>query len=105
MITVFLVRCVAAITAPSLIIVGSLMAKNIRDINWDDFEEALPAFLTVLGIPLTSSIANGIAIGFLFYPVLKIVKGKGREVHPLLYVLQFCLGVIYFSVNVIRDNI
>ncbi|EHL66697.1 hypothetical protein HMPREF1014_05299 [Bacillus sp. 7_6_55CFAA_CT2] len=87
---------VAAITAPSLIIVGSLMAQSIRDINWNEFEDALPAFLIFIGIPLTSSIANGIAIGFLVYPVLKIVKGKGMEVHPLLYLFAFLFGCHLF---------
>ena len=87
---------VAAITAPSLIIVGSLMAQSIRDINWNEFEDALPAFLIFVGIPLTSSIANGIAIGFLVYPVLKIVKGKGMEVHPLLYLFTILFGCHLF---------
>ncbi|MCQ6340436.1 NCS2 family permease [Bacillus cereus] len=87
---------VAAITAPSLIIVGSLMAQSIRDINWNEFEDALPAFLIFIGIPLTSSIANGIAIGFLVYPVLKIVKGKGKEVHPLLYLFTILFGCHLF---------
>ncbi|MFX3624956.1 MAG: NCS2 family permease [Ectobacillus sp.] len=87
---------VAAITAPSLIIVGSLMAKSIRDIRWDDFEDALPAFLTVIGIPLTSSIANGIALGFLLYPILKIIKGKAQEVHVLLYIFAILFGLHLF---------
>ncbi|MBE7119865.1 NCS2 family permease [Bacillus cereus] len=87
---------VAAITAPSLIIVGSLMAQSIRDINWNEFEDALPAFLIFVGIPLTSSIANGIAIGFLVYPILKIVKGKGMEVHPLLYLFTILFGCHLF---------
>ncbi|UOY91955.1 NCS2 family permease [Ectobacillus sp. JY-23] len=87
---------VAAITAPSLIIVGSLMAKSIRDIEWDEFEEALPAFLTVISIPLTSSIANGIAIGFLLYPLLKIARGKAKEVPFLLYVFAVLFGCHLF---------
>ncbi|WP_416829090.1 NCS2 family permease [Ectobacillus polymachus] len=87
---------VAAITAPSLIIVGSLMAKNIRDIDWNQFEEALPAFLTVICIPLTSSIANGIAVGFLLYPILKIAKGKAKEVPFLMYVFAILFGCHLF---------
>jgi AGZA family xanthine/uracil permease-like MFS transporter len=87
---------VSAITAPSLIIVGSLMAKSIRDINWNEFEEALPAFLTVISIPLTSSIANGIAIGFLLYPILKIVRGKAKDVPVLLYVFAILFGCHLF---------
>ncbi|HDX9590388.1 TPA: NCS2 family permease [Bacillus pseudomycoides] len=87
---------VAAITAPSLIIVGSLMAQNVREINWNDFETAFPAFFIFIGIPLTSSIANGIALGFLIYPILKIIKGKGKEVHPLLYVFAILFGCHLF---------
>lgn len=77
---------VAAITSPALIIVGSLMIGAVKNIEWDDFDEAFPAFLVILTMPLTSSIATGIALGFITYPVIKLVKGKGREVHPLLYV-------------------
>ncbi|MEH7461338.1 NCS2 family permease [Bacillus thuringiensis] len=87
---------VAAITAPSLIIVGSLMAQNVREINWNDFETAFPSFFIFIGIPLTSSIANGIALGFLIYPILKIIKGKGKEVHPLLYVFAILFGCHLF---------
>ncbi|WP_369901039.1 NCS2 family permease [Bacillus manliponensis] len=83
---------VAAITAPSLIIVGSLMAQSIREVNWSKFEDAFPAFCIFIGIPLTSSIANGIALGFLIYPILKIVKGQAKEVHPLLYVFAILFG-------------
>ncbi|MGM9949835.1 MAG: NCS2 family permease [Lysinibacillus sp.] len=77
---------VAAITSPALIIVGSLMIGAVKNIEWDDFDEAFPAFLVILTMPLTSSIATGIALGFITYPIIKLVKGKGREVHPLLYV-------------------
>ncbi|WP_433748449.1 NCS2 family permease [Falsibacillus pallidus] len=76
----------SAITAPALIIVGSLMMGSIAKINWNDLEEAFPAFLIILSMPLTSSIATGIALGFISYPLLKVVKGKWREVHLLVYV-------------------
>ena len=76
----------SAITAPSLIIVGSLMMGSISKIKWDELDEAFPAFLIILSMPLTSSIATGIALGFISYPLLKVVKGKWREVHPLLYI-------------------
>ncbi|WP_394233298.1 NCS2 family permease [Niallia oryzisoli] len=76
----------SAITAPALIIVGSLMMGNVVHINWHDFEEAFPAFLIILSMPLTSSIATGIALGFISYPLLKLVKGKWREVHPIVFV-------------------
>lgn len=77
---------VAAITSPALIIVGSLMIGAVKQIEWDDFGEAFPAFLVILTMPLTSSIATGIALGFISYPIIKIVQGKGRMVHPLLYI-------------------
>ena len=76
----------SAITAPALIIVGSLMMGSISKINWDELDEAFPAFLVILTMPLTSSIATGIALGFITYPLLKVVKGKWRDVHPLLYI-------------------
>jgi adenine/guanine/hypoxanthine permease len=75
----------SAITAPALIIVGSLMIGSISHINWGELDEAFPAFLIILSMPLTSSIATGIALGFISYPLMKVVKGKWREVHPLVY--------------------
>jgi adenine/guanine/hypoxanthine permease len=83
---------IAAITAPALIIVGSLMMGSISHIKWDQLDEAFPAFLIILSMPLTSSIATGIALGFISYPLLKVVKGQWREVHPLLYVF----AVLFF---------
>ncbi|KAA0944364.1 NCS2 family permease [Sporosarcina sp. ANT_H38] len=77
---------VSAITAPALIIVGSLMIGVVKDIDWDSFDEAFPAFLVILTMPLTSSIATGIALGFITYPLLKVVKGKGKQVPILLYI-------------------
>lgn len=77
---------VAAITAPALIIVGSLMIGAVKHIDWDSFDEAFPAFLVILTMPLTSSIATGIALGFISYPLLKLTKGQGRQVPVLLYV-------------------
>ncbi len=83
----------AAITAPALIIVGSLMMGSIAKINWDELDEAFPAFLIVISMPLTSSIATGIALGFISYPLLKVAKGQWRVVHPLVYL--FALLFIY----------
>jgi adenine/guanine/hypoxanthine permease len=82
----------SAITAPALIIVGSLMMGSISKITWDELDEAFPAFLIILSMPLTSSIAIGIALGFISYPLLKVVRGRWREVHPLLYVF----AVLFF---------
>lgn len=73
------------ITAPALIVVGSLMIRAVRDIEWDDFTEALPAFLAVVIMPLTISITDGIAFGFISYAVLKVVTGRWRDAHWLLY--------------------
>ncbi len=78
---------VSAITSPALIIVGVLMASSLKEIEWKDLSEGAPAFLTVLMMPLTFSIATGIAIGFILYPLIKIFAGKGKKVHPILYVL------------------
>jgi adenine/guanine/hypoxanthine permease len=83
---------IAAITAPALIIVGSLMMGSISHIKWNELDEAFPAFLIILSMPLTSSIATGIALGFISYPLLKVVKGQWRQVHPLLYVF----AVLFF---------
>ncbi|MFS0577257.1 NCS2 family permease [Sporosarcina sp. 179-K 3D1 HS] len=77
---------VSAITAPALIIVGSLMIGAVKQIDWDSFDEAFPAFLVILTMPLTSSIATGIALGFITYPLLKVVKGRGKQVPLLLYI-------------------
>lgn len=77
------------VTAPALIIVGILMASSLGLIDWKKFEVAVPAFLTVVTMPLTYSIATGIAIGFILYPVTMICKGKGKDVHPIMYVLFF----------------
>jgi adenine/guanine/hypoxanthine permease len=82
----------AAITAPTLIIVGSLMLGSLSKINWNELDEAFPAFLIILTMPLTSSIATGIALGFISYPILKIVKGKYREVPFLVYLF----AVLFF---------
>ncbi|MGM0874969.1 MAG: NCS2 family permease [Bacillota bacterium] len=77
---------ISAITAPALIIVGSLMMGSIAEINWRELDEAFPAFLVVLSMPLTSSIATGIALGFISYPLMKIAKGKWKEVHFFVYI-------------------
>lgn len=84
---------IAAITSPALIIVGSLMMGAIAQIKWDELDEAFPAFLIILSMPLTSSIATGIALGFISYPILKVVTGKWKVVHPLVYV--FALLFLY----------
>lgn len=92
------VSSVAAITAPALIIVGSYMLEGLAKINWKEFDEAFPAFAVILAMPLTSSIATGIAVGFILYPVLKLFNGKIRQVQPILYVFAiiFVLQMLFF---------
>lgn len=75
------------VTAPALIIVGVLMAKALGGIEWDKLEYAVPAFATVIAMPLTYSIANGIAFGLFLYPVMMVAKGKWKELHPVAWVL------------------
>lgn len=88
-----------AATAPALIIVGVLMMSVIRDIDFDDFTEAMPAFLTLAMMPFTYNIANGIAAGIVFYTVLKAVTGKAKEVHWLMYALTVLVVWRYVSLG------
>jgi AGZA family xanthine/uracil permease-like MFS transporter len=89
----------AQATAPALIIVGVLMIGSISKVDFENFEEALPAFLTLTLMPFTYSIANGIAAGFIFYVVVKLFNGKAKDVHPIMYIfallfaLKFVMGV------------
>lgn len=86
----------SSVTAPALIIVGVLMVSSLGEIQWQRLEMAVPAFLTMVSMPLTYSIANGIAIGLVAYPLTMVVTGRGRELHPILYVL-FVIFVLYFA--------
>ncbi|UCD05946.1 MAG: NCS2 family permease [candidate division WOR-3 bacterium] len=83
------------VTAPALIIVGTLMMAGVTKINWKDFTEAIPAFLTIVIMPYAYSITEGIAVGFIFYTVLKLVTGKIREVHPILIVFTILFVLRY----------
>ncbi|MBO0727104.1 MAG: NCS2 family permease [Blastocatellia bacterium] len=82
-------------TAPALIITGALMIGAVTSIKWNDMTEAAPAFLTMLAMPLTFSIANGLALGFIFYPLLKVLTGRWREASPLVYVLAGLFALRY----------
>jgi AGZA family xanthine/uracil permease-like MFS transporter len=77
-----------AITAAALIIVGFLMMQTVRDIPWAEFEEAFPAFMAVVGIPLTYNISYGIGLGFISYVVIKALNGKASAVHWLMWVVS-----------------
>lgn len=82
------------IIGPALIVVGGLMLKDLVNINWDDFTEAIPASLTVVMMPLSFSITDGISFGFISMSFLKIVTGRSKDVHPLVhYFAVFFLAV------------
>lgn len=85
----------SAATAPALVIVGVLMVGAVTDIDFDDFTEAFPAFLTIAVMPFAFSIAHGIAAGFLAYPVVKLVAGRIKEVHWFVYILAV-VSLIHF---------
>ncbi len=86
----------AEATAPALIVVGVMMMASVMKIDFNDFTEAFPAFLTILFMPLTYSIADGIAVGFIAFPIIKLVAGRGKEVHWLLYILAVVALVHFF---------
>ena len=81
------------VTAPALVVVGCLMMQSVTRIKWSEFSEAVPSFLTILAMPLTFSISKGLAVGFISYPMIKLLSGKAREVHFLSYILAGLLLV------------
>ncbi|QZY28652.1 NCS2 family permease [Nocardioides coralli] len=83
---------------PALVLVGFLMMQQVRGIDWNDLEIAIPAFLTIVLMPFTYSITVGIGAGFLAFVLLKLVRGKPGAVHPLMWVVAG-LFVIYFAIN------
>ncbi|GII79598.1 MFS transporter [Sphaerisporangium rufum] len=87
--------------APALVVVGFLMMTAIREIDFNDYEIAIPAFLTIVLMPFTYSISNGIGAGFISYVLIKAVKGKAREVHPLLWLVT-ALFVVYFAIGPVK---
>ncbi|GAB3134069.1 NCS2 family permease [Tsukamurella serpentis] len=82
--------------APALVIVGAMMIGQLRDIEWTRFDIALPVFLTVVSMPFTYSIANGIGIGFITWVVMAVARGKAKSVHPLLWIVA-ALFLMYFA--------
>lgn len=92
------------VTAPALIIVGVLMASALKEINWDKFEEALPAFLTVVGMPLTYNISYGIAFGFLTYPILMTVAGRRKEVNGIMWSMLFVFIILLYVLNIVPKS-
>lgn len=85
-------------TAPALIVVGALMARNVRRIDWSDLTEAFPAFLVMVGIPFCNSIADGIAFGFIVYPAIKLLTGRPRDASLFVYLLGLLFLVRYLFV-------
>ncbi|PID53128.1 MAG: permease, partial [Micrococcales bacterium] len=88
--------------APALVLVGFLMMQQVAGIDWHDLEIAIPAFLTMILMPFTYSIAAGIGAGFVSYAFLKVVRGKAGQVHPLMWVVAG-LFVLYFAIDPFRQ--
>ncbi|MDY6820390.1 MAG: NCS2 family permease [Deferribacterota bacterium] len=88
--------------SPALIIIGSYMMSSVRDINWSDFTEALPSFLLIVFMPFTFSIANGIVIGVIVYPILKLFTGKIQETTPLMWILMLLFLLKFFYEGIIK---
>ena len=87
---------------PALVVVGFLMMQQVKGIDWDDLEIAIPAFLTIVLMPFTYSITAGIGAGFVSYAVIKLSRGKAAQVHPLLWVTAV-LFVVYFAIDPIKS--
>ena len=83
------------ITAPALVLVGAMMLRSIQNIDWEDATETIPAFLLLLGIPFSYSIGDGLALGFISYPLLKLCAGRGKDLTWLSWVLALAL-ILYF---------
>lgn len=90
----------SAATAPALIIVGVLMIKGATEVNWGDFEEACPAFLTIAMMPFAYSISDGIGFGFISYSVIKLARGKAKEVPVLVYVIAVLFILKYILTSI-----
>ncbi len=87
---------------PALVLVGFLMMQQVTGVDWSDLEIAIPAFLTIVLMPFTYSISVGIGAGFVSYVLIKLVLGKTRQVHPLLWVVA-ALFVVYFAITPLTD--
>lgn len=91
---------VPAVTAPALIIVGFYMMNSLSRIDWNDMEEAFPAFLIFLLMPLSYSITDAVGIGIISYCLIKIFRGKIRHVHPLLYAFMLLFIIQFIAMNI-----
>ena len=88
--------------SPALVVVGFLLITQVRNIDFDDYALAIPAFLTIVVMPFTYSITNGIGAGFVSYVLLKLTQGRARDVHPLLWVVAV-LFLVYFGIDPIQE--
>jgi AGZA family xanthine/uracil permease-like MFS transporter len=88
-------------TAPALILVGALMCSSVAKVDWGDFTDAVPAFLTLIATPLTFSIATGLSLGLLSFTFLKLFTGRHKEISPLIWVLSalFLLRYAFLGVG------
>src|SRR5207249_3865201 len=91
----------AQATAPALVIVGFYMMSLARDIPWDEYDEAIPAFVTMLVMPFTWSITNGIGAGFVTFSAIKLLSGQGRQVHGMVYAASAAF-VVYFALPLVE---
>ena len=87
----------SAVTAPALIVVGILMASQLKEIEWNDIAVATPAFITIVVMILGYSISDGIAAGFLFYTVTMLASGRNKEVQPIVYILDLIFLIYFFT--------
>ncbi len=86
---------------PALVVVGFLMMQQVKGIDWDDLEIAIPAFLTIVLMPFTYSITVGIGAGFVTYALIQVVRGKAKAIHPLLWIVT-ALFIVYFAIDPIK---
>lgn len=93
--TPLLVAVPSIATAPALILVGALMMRGSKDLDWKAPDQAVPALLTIAGMPFTYSIANGITLGLVSFVLIRVLAGRYREVHPLMYLLSGLLIAFY----------
>lgn len=92
---VFNVFTYSSVTAGALVLVGVLMATQLKEVNWNDMTAAITAFMTIGGMLFTSSIADGIAFGFIFYSLIKLVRGEIKSVSPIIWISSL-LFIVYF---------
>lgn len=95
----------SAATAPALIVVGIMMLASFKEISWDQLEEAVPAFFAGVLMALAYSISTGIALGFIFYIIVKVSRQKAKEIHPVLWVTSALFVVYFVFMALIETNI